>query len=81
MNHEIPFEELVANEQKRQKSLGFNSEFDKTHTPFEWAGFINRVATRNLIKLPEKSTNIDEFKKDLVKIAALAATAYKSIEE
>lgn len=70
---------MVVNEQQRQKALGFDLEFDKTHTPFEWAGFITRIAIRNLTKLPGKNTDIEAFKNDLVKIAALAAAAHKSL--
>lgn len=73
------FQERVQEELLRQKALGFNEDWDKTNTPFHWASYINRTVTRNLVNLPDNQTDIELFKRDLIKVAALAENAFKNL--
>lgn len=66
-------------ERQRQEELGFGQEFDDQNSEWEWSVYLTRLATRSLVKTPSASTDIEIYKRDLVKVAATAMAAYESI--
>jgi len=66
-------------ERQRQENLGFGQEFDDQNSEWEWSAYLTRLATRSLVKTPSASTDMETYKRDLVKVAATAMAAYESI--
>ena len=76
----MTFNERLSEERQRQVDLGFDNNFDDTNSISEWITYIVRTASRNYVNLPNNQTDIEKFKTDLIKVAALTQSAYEAIE-
>jgi len=70
------FEQLVAEERAYQDSKW--QVTDPVNIPYHWGAYINAYASRSLIGVPgETPERLAAFKKDMIKVAALAKAAWE----
>lgn len=72
----------IAAERAYQEGLWGNEADDALNTPWMWAAYIGAYATKWMVGsfLPLKRSVTDEFRKCMVKVAALAVAAIQSID-
>lgn len=72
----------ILEERAYQEGLWGNEADDVLNTPWMWAAYISGYATKWMVGsfLPLKTSVTDEFRKCMVKVAALAVAAIQSVD-
>jgi len=70
-----PAVQEVIHERQRQDAKWGGPEHDDTHTPADWVSLMD-----DRLAYPEQAEGCDEYRKDMVEIAALAIAAIESFD-
>lgn len=75
--------ETILNEvavERAYQNQRWGTAIDDVNTPFHWNAYINQYASRNLIGNPNSFTDLEAFRVDMLKVAALAVAAIEAID-